>query len=128
VLTILLGGLAWFSFFNTAAGREATAYALDAFDSRPARSILFIGNSRTFPYGMPYMVREMADSAGAARNIRSACTLYPAGHFASIGKILRFRSFSHRNGTTLSCRSEARVTIRTSRTNFTTTAPCSSGR
>ena len=26
----------------------------------------FIGNSRTFPYGMPCMVREMADSAGAA--------------------------------------------------------------
>jgi len=65
-LTILLGGMAWLSFFNTAAGREVTAYALDAFDGRPARSILFVGNSRTFPHGMPYMVREMADSAGAA--------------------------------------------------------------
>ena len=65
VLTILFGGLAWFSF-STAAGPKGTAYALDVFDSRPARSILFIGNSRTYPFDMPYMVREMADSAGAA--------------------------------------------------------------
>ena len=66
VLTLLLGGLGWFSFVNTLPAREVAAGALDAFDSRPARSILFVGNSRTFPYGMPYMVREMADFAGAA--------------------------------------------------------------
>jgi len=65
VLTILFGGLAWFSF-STAAGPRGTAYALDVFDSRSARSILFIGNSRTYPFDMPHMVREMADSAGAA--------------------------------------------------------------
>jgi hypothetical protein len=64
-MTILFGGLAWFSF-STAAGPKGTAYALDVADSRPARSILFIGNSRTYPFDMPYMVREMADSADAA--------------------------------------------------------------
>ena len=63
MLTILFGGVAWFSF-STAAGPKGTAYALDVFDSRPARSILFIGNSRTYPFDMPYMVRQMADSAG----------------------------------------------------------------
>ena len=81
VLTILLG-LAWFSLFNMAAGREVTAQALDVFDSRPARSVLFIGNSRTFPYGMPYMVREMADSAGAAEK-------YQVRMYALPGRSLR---------------------------------------
>jgi hypothetical protein len=61
----MLVGLLWFSFVNTASAREVAGLAIDSFDSRPARSILFIGNSRTYPHDMPYMVREMADSAGA---------------------------------------------------------------
>lgn len=65
LLTALLAGLVWFGFFNSASAREVSQLALDAFDSRPARSVLFIGNSRTYAKGMPYMVRRMADSAGA---------------------------------------------------------------
>jgi len=65
LLTTLLAGLVWFSFLNSASAREVAGLALDGFDSRPARSVLFVGNSRTYPHGMPYMVRAMADSAGA---------------------------------------------------------------
>jgi hypothetical protein len=36
----------------------------DILDSRPERSVLFIGNSRTFYHDMPFMVRRIADSAG----------------------------------------------------------------
>lgn len=39
--------------------------ALDLFDSRPSREILFIGNSRTVHNDVPYFVRAMADSANA---------------------------------------------------------------
>ena len=76
MLTIVFGSLAWF-FFITAAGPKGTAYALDVFDSRPPRSILFIGNSRTYPFDMPYMVREMADSAGAAEKYQISVYAVP---------------------------------------------------
>jgi hypothetical protein len=36
----------------------------DRFDPRPARSILIVGNSRTYFNDMPDMIRAMADSAG----------------------------------------------------------------
>lgn len=65
MLVAALAGLLWFSFINTASAREVAQLALDQFDGRPAQTILFIGNSRTFPHGMPYMVRSMADSANA---------------------------------------------------------------
>jgi len=38
--------------------------ALDADDGRPARHVLFIGNSHTFTHDVPGMVRRVADSAG----------------------------------------------------------------
>lgn len=44
--------------------RESIQSLEDVFDSRPERTILFIGNSRTFYHQMPYMVRSIADSAG----------------------------------------------------------------
>ena len=39
---------------------------LDQFDSRPARRILFVGNSHTFYNDLPWMVRRIADSAQAS--------------------------------------------------------------
>lgn len=82
VLTVLLGGLCWFAFFTSASAREVTAFALDSFDRRPVRSILFIGNSRTYTHEMPYMVREMADSAGADKK-------YQIRMYARPGRSLR---------------------------------------
>jgi len=42
----------------------------DLFDQRPERSVLFIGNSRTFFHDMPKMVRKIADSAGFSEKLR----------------------------------------------------------
>ncbi len=49
----------------------------DAFDSRPALTILFIGNSRTYENNMPRMLREIADSAGNRQ--RYAITMHAIG-------------------------------------------------
>jgi hypothetical protein len=38
---------------------------MDSFDDRPARAILFLGNSRLYYNHMPDMVRELADSSNA---------------------------------------------------------------
>jgi len=62
ILFMALGGIAWFEF-----GQPLTAEALiqsvgDAFDRRPARTVLILGNSRTWFHDMPDMVRRIADS------------------------------------------------------------------
>jgi hypothetical protein len=43
---------------------HAVQSVTDLFDRRHARSILIIGNSRTYFNDMPDMIRSMADSAG----------------------------------------------------------------
>lgn len=40
-------------------------HTLDYFDSRPVETVLFLGNSRTYNNDLPFLVRKMADSAGA---------------------------------------------------------------
>jgi hypothetical protein len=62
-LVLLLCGLGWFQFGQPLTARAILARAEDAFDSRPARTILILGNSRTSSHDMPDMVRAMADSA-----------------------------------------------------------------
>lgn len=64
-LTLLLAALLW---FNLAQDGSAAAFAqrtYDLIDARPARSILIIGNSRTYYNSMPGMLRKIADSAGS---------------------------------------------------------------
>jgi len=47
--------------------RQPLAHALltvlDNFDRRPVRTVLIIGNSRTYGHDMPFIVREIADAA-----------------------------------------------------------------
>lgn len=62
-LALLLCGLGWFQFGQPLTARALLARAEDSFDHRPARTILILGNSRTFYHDMPDMVRAMADSA-----------------------------------------------------------------
>ncbi|MGO4870570.1 MAG: hypothetical protein ACLPGW_08155 [Roseiarcus sp.] len=59
---ILTGGA--FELGSNTAVQETAQRWLDKFDKRPVRSILIVGNSRTYFHGMPAMVRRMADSAG----------------------------------------------------------------
>lgn len=64
-LALILAGLLW---FNIAQDSSAAAFAqrtYDLIDPRPARSILIIGNSRTYFNDMPGMLRRIADSAGS---------------------------------------------------------------
>jgi hypothetical protein len=62
-LTLLLCGLGWFQFGQPLTARALLIRAEDTVDSRPARAILILGNSRTSFHDMPDMVRAMADSA-----------------------------------------------------------------
>ncbi len=61
ILSILVAIAAW--FLPQVQDFKQSIY--DKLDSRPARNILFIGNSRTFYHDMPLMVRKIADSAAA---------------------------------------------------------------
>jgi hypothetical protein len=65
LLIAALIALVWFTPAISTPLALATQSVTDRFDSRPARDILFIGNSRTYYHDMPYMVRKMADSAHA---------------------------------------------------------------
>lgn len=64
-LAAAIAGLSWFQFVNTASARDVGRDAADLFDPRPARTVLFIGNSRLFTNDLPSMVRAVADSADA---------------------------------------------------------------
>jgi hypothetical protein len=60
--------LAFILWFNAGQDSSAAAFAqrsYDLADSRPARSILIVGNSRTYYNSMPAMLRKIADSAGS---------------------------------------------------------------
>lgn len=65
LMTAAFAALSWFQFINTASARDVGRNAIDLFDPRPARDILFVGNSRLFTNDLPSMVRAVADSADA---------------------------------------------------------------
>src|SRR5687768_17374883 len=56
--------LLWFGLADPSAARRTVRFVIDKFDDRPARNVLFLGNSRLYYNGMPKMVRKIADSAG----------------------------------------------------------------
>jgi hypothetical protein len=64
-LVICIVGLSWFQFGQPRGFEELEQRFADNFDSRPARQILLLGNSRTYCNHMPQMLREIADSAGS---------------------------------------------------------------
>lgn len=81
LLALLVVGLSWFEF-----GQPLTAKALvqrvgDAFDPRPTRRILILGNSRTYFHDMPDMVRAMADSARDRQRLDITLDALPGGTF-----------------------------------------------
>lgn len=63
LIAALLGALLWFQFGQPRTGQQLYQHVADMFDRRPARTILILGNSRTFYHDMPSMIRDMADSA-----------------------------------------------------------------
>lgn len=64
-LALVLAGLLWFNFAQDSSSAAFAQRTYDLIDPRPARSILIIGNSRTYYNSMPQMLRRIADSAGS---------------------------------------------------------------
>jgi hypothetical protein len=52
-LALALGGLLWFSFGQDSSAKALAQRTFDVVDSRPSRSILILGNSRTYQNDMP---------------------------------------------------------------------------
>lgn len=82
LLAFAIVGLSWFQFVNTASARDVGRNAVDLFDPRPARDVLFVGNSRMFTNDLPSMVRDVADSAGAPVKYRVRMWALPGRSFA----------------------------------------------
>ena len=87
-MRIILGGLGvaaafilWFCAFQDSSAAALTQRAADLFDGRQARTILIVGNSRTFRNDMPVMLREIADSAGSLTKFQIESSAYPAATF-----------------------------------------------
>jgi hypothetical protein len=76
-----LGGILVVLYFVLPAGTFADPLlaVADRFDKRPVRSMLFIGNSRTYYNDMPAMLRKMADSAHVKERFDIVTRALPAG-------------------------------------------------
>lgn len=81
-LWLLFGGWLCFSAYNQAVRHglieDPVAYVFDLFDERPVFRILMIGNSRTYYNHMPFMVRKIADSAGAPYKVQITMHALPS--------------------------------------------------
>jgi hypothetical protein len=64
-LVVALVGLSWFQFWQPSSAAALARRTVDLADARPARSVLILGNSRTYFNDMPSMLRKIADSAGS---------------------------------------------------------------
>jgi hypothetical protein len=82
LLAAAIAGLSWFQFVNSASARDVGRNAVDLFDPRPARDILFVGNSRIFTNDLPSMVRAVADSADAPVKYRVRMWALPGRSFS----------------------------------------------
>ena len=81
ILAAALAAVLWFNFGQDSSAAAMIQRTVDLFDSRPARSILIVGNSRTFYNDMPSMLREIADSAGNPSKFQVESSAYPAATF-----------------------------------------------
>jgi hypothetical protein len=80
-LVAVAGALVAGLYFVLPAGTlpDPVSAVADRFDKRPARPMLFIGNSRMFYNDMPAMLRKMADSARAQERFDIVMRALPAG-------------------------------------------------
>jgi hypothetical protein len=81
ILSLFVAGLGRFEFGQSLSAKALVGRAEDAFDRRPARQILLLGNSRTFFHDMPNMVRQMADSAREAQKFEITLDAPPGASF-----------------------------------------------
>lgn len=76
-LLFALLGLSWFQFGQSSSAAALAQRSIDLTDPRPARSILILGNSRTFVNDMPSMLRKIADSAGSTTKFQTESNAKP---------------------------------------------------
>ncbi len=98
--TVVLGAILGGSLIFLPPFNGVGAYVKDLLDSRPERTALFIGNSRTFYHNMPFMVRSIADSAGYPEKLHVEMDAEPgvslADHMSSSKtQALLARSWDH---------------------------------
>jgi hypothetical protein len=78
---------AFILWFNVGQDSSAAAFAqrsYDLADSRPARSILIIGNSRTYYNSMPAMLRKIADSTKSPTKFEIETSAKPGASFETL--------------------------------------------
>lgn len=92
VLGILLAGFIWLQFASTYPASAYMRAATDMVDDRPAKRVLFIGNSRTFYNDMPDMIREIADESGAPYKLQIVEHLLPGARLRDHWTNKRLRS------------------------------------
>jgi len=80
-LVFTLAALSWFQFGQTSSAAAVARRTIDLADSRPARSVLILGNSRTFVNDTPAMLRKVADSAGSPIKYQIETNAKPAFTF-----------------------------------------------
>ena len=80
-LAMILAVMLWFNFGQQSSAAVMMQRSADLLDDRPARSVLIVGNSRTFYNDMPSMLREIADSAGNPTKFQIESSAYPAATF-----------------------------------------------
>jgi hypothetical protein len=80
-LATLLCGLLWFLYGQDATAATLARRTFDLFDPRPPRSVLIVGNSRTYYNDMPAMVRDIADSAQSPTKFQIQTAAYPGAYF-----------------------------------------------
>lgn len=80
-LTLALAVMLWFNFGQDSSAAAMVQRSADLLDSRPARSILIVGNSRTYFNDMPSMLRAIADSAGNPAKFQVEMSAYGAATF-----------------------------------------------
>jgi hypothetical protein len=85
-VAILFLGLCWVALFQDRSPAQAWALVSDRMDSRPARTILILGNSRTSANDMPDMLRHIADAAHDPQKYALTVIAPNGASFASLSK------------------------------------------
>jgi hypothetical protein len=91
ILTAALAATTWFGFLQERSAAELCLEAGDLLDGRPAHTVLFLGNSRTYYHNMPAMVREIADSAHDPEKYEPVMAAYPGASFHNLAGVDRVR-------------------------------------
>jgi len=81
LLALVLAAPLWSMVGQDGSAAALSQRTVDLFDGRPPRSILIVGNSRTYYNDMPAMVREIADSAGSAAKFQIETSARPGYYF-----------------------------------------------